>query len=446
MRKFIYESVKSVSRDVSFSTPGHKGQNLDYLKAEYDVTELDETDNLLAPKGAILYSMEELKRIYNSEKSYYLTSGSSLGIMASILSSCKRNSNILVERSCHKSVFNAIILGGLNPSYIENILDEEFLVPVGIDIKKLELILKNKNYSTLVITSPNYFGVNLDLDRIYKICRENDVLLIVDAAHGAHLNFMPEKISLKDKCDFAIMSSHKTLPSITGCAFLHVFSNRIDIFMLEKYLRILSSTSPSYLMMISMEFALSFMEENGRQKLISIISEVEKLKKELKNYGYAFLEGNIIDPTRLVLMMKDVTGHEISRCLKEFGIRCEMSTPTVAVFIISANDDKESLLKLKEALKKIKPKHETIKHVDYSYTPITIETPESIFRKESKWVKIKDTEGLISSSFVIFYPPGSPILVPGEKITRRIIEIIEENLRLGTETVGIENGGILVWT
>lgn len=446
MNKFIFDSVKSVSKDISFSTPGHKGREFNYLKFNYDVTELDETDNLLEPSGAILKSMEELKKIYGSKKSYYLTQGSSLGIMSAIMASLDKGDKILVERTCHKSVYNAIILSELEPTYIHPVIDKRFNVPVGMDLDDLKEKLETRKYRALVVTSPNYFGKVLPLKEIFKMCKDCGTILIVDEAHGAHLNFLPElsKLSVKDCCDIAIESAHKTLPAITGSAFMHVYTDRVSIELLEKTMRLLQSTSPSYLMLISMEKSLDFMEKDGGKRLDKNIKRLKTLKENLKKEGFEFLEGDGFDPTRLVVSKENISGYEIERAIKDYGIRAEMATPFCAVFIITASDDEVSIGKLEQVLKNSNYKNDYPRSIDFSYREKIVNKPCEIFRKESKWVKLEDTEGMVSTSFVIPYPPGSPILVPGEEVTDEIIKILKEYLKLNINAVGLKNGGLKV--
>ena len=446
MKKYILNSVKSVSEDVSFSTPGHKGREFDYLKFKYDVTELDETDNLLEPTSAILKSMDELKRIYKSKASYYLTQGSSLGILTAIVANLEKGDKILVERTCHKSVYNAVILSELDPTYIHPIIDDRLSVPIGLDLEDLKNKIRTGGYRAVVVTSPNYFGQTLPLEEIYEVCKKYDTFLIVDEAHGAHLNFLPElsKLSSYNRCDIAIQSAHKTLPAITGSAFMHVYSDRINRELLEKTLRLFQSTSPSYLMLISMEEALYFMKNSGRENLVKNIDRLRILKENLKKEGFYFLEGDSLDSTRLVVSKENISGYEIERAIKEFGIRAEMATPFCAVFIITAADDEESSAKLEYALKNASYIEDHPKAMNFSYREKIIYKPCEVFRKESKWVKLKNTEGMVSASFVIPYPPGTPILVPGEEVTDEIIKILERYLELDIKVVGLENGGIQV--
>ena len=251
---------------VSFHMPGHKGSQL-YKKLGYgeildklmdcDITEIPGADNLFQTEDVILEIMEKYRNLYGSKKSYLLVNGSSVGLIAGILSCTKRGDKVIMARNSHKSIFNAMRLGGLAPVYLfpEILEDHGILGGISPD-EAVRLMDENPDAGCVVLPSPNYYGICSDIRAIADACHERNKVLIVDQAHGAHLRFIGEGYPMSAEeggADIVINSTHKTLASWTQTAVMNVMSDRVDLNVIEDNLQILESSSPSYPLMLSLD-------------------------------------------------------------------------------------------------------------------------------------------------------------------------------------------------
>lgn len=307
MDRPIYNTLKNLSNKkiYPFHMPGHK-RNKKFLNDFYDFidldfTEIDETDNMHKPETIIKQSKEILANTFSTKDSYFLVNGSSSGIMASIMACVSPNEQILVARNCHISVYNGIVLSGALPIYIEPTI--KYNIPCGIDIKNVEnAIKKSPNVKAFILTSPTYEGFVSDIENIAKLLHKNNIVLIVDEAHGAHFNFSSNfpKTAIQCGADIVIQSFHKTLPSFTQCGVLHLNSNIINKNKLEKCLSIIQTTSPSYMFMMSIEYATNFCKNN-----INLFNEytlfLKEIRKELKNLkNLKLIDSDILENSNII--------------------------------------------------------------------------------------------------------------------------------------------------
>lgn len=483
--KKLTQSLKNYEKEVDyrFHMPGHKGiLSWEPIKKalKYDVTEVDGTDNLMHPSDGIKSFMEEMKGFYATEKTYISVNGSTGGLMTAIGTVCKRNDEILIQRDVHKSIYNAIEIMGLKPIYIKSKIDLEWGIPLGIDLNELERILKIPNkIKAVVVTHPNYYGIGQEIENLVKIAHKFGKIVIVDEAHGAHLPFLKENnvmSSLKANADIVVESMHKTLPALTQTALIHLNTKKISPEKLEKKLFTFQTTSPSYLLMSSMEFAFHWMKENGNAKLQELktileeyISKIEKINGcevfKIENTDYKTesttqkQEKPIIqDFTKLVVSMDGYTGFELENILrKKERIQVEMADLRAVTLIITAVDTKEGLELFYRGLKNIANKStdkdkNILKKEKYSSILSKIEnieleqatSIECAFEADNIYVGLKKSEGFIGADFIIPYPPGIPLLVPGEVISKEIIEYIIELKSAGAEILGVKNNEISV--
>ena len=288
MDRPIYNALKNLS-NYPFHMPGHK-RNKKFLNDFYDFinldfTEIDETDNMHKPEGIIKNSKEIISKTFGAEESYFLVNGSSCGIIASIMACLSPNEHILVARNCHISVYNGIILSGALPIYIYPTI--KYNIPCGIDIENIKkAIEKYKNIKAFILTSPTYEGFVCDIEKISNFLHKNNIILIVDEAHGAHFNFSNNfpKSALQCGADIVIQSFHKTLPAFTQCGVLHLKSKIVDKHKLEKCLPIIQTTSPSYMFMMSIEYATNFCKNNTFFIFIFIFKRFKRAPKIIKKY------------------------------------------------------------------------------------------------------------------------------------------------------------------
>lgn len=470
MDRPIYNLLKKLSNDGNypFHMPGHK-RNENFLKDFYefislDFTEIDETDNFHNSKGIIKESKELMAKLFLANESYFLINGSSGGIMASLMACLKPGDKVLLARNCHISVYNGIILSGAIPIYIYPSI--KYNIPCGIDkelVKKV--ILENSDIKVFILTSPTYEGFVSDIKELSNIAHENNIILIVDEAHGAHFSFSNKfpKSALEEGADIVIQSLHKTLPSLTQCSVLHLNSTIVNKDMLERCLSLIQTTSPSYIFMLSIEYCQSFIKNNLNlfEEYAIFLKEVRKNMLYLKNIK--LVDRDILKDVNIVdfdisrftfLINSNVNGNYINEKLKEYNIQIEMYSDNHIIAISTICDTKESLEKLVNALIKIDREIDVLKdfnssdlnnrviNIDSKLISIPCILPRNAFYMEKKRIDFDLSENKFCGDFVTPYPPGIPLLVPGEIITKDIIEKIKCLIKNNINILGLQDNKI----
>lgn len=449
MRKYIEESVDKYKDDYAFGMPAHKGKKYFDLDIKRDLTEFLDTDNLLNPQGAIKKSQEEVSEIFSSKYSFYIPNGSSGAINIAISSLAKRRDNILVQRNTHKSVMNSIIINDLNPIYINTKYDEENALFLGIELENLKNILEENSIQLAIFVSPNYYGGILKLKEIVRLCHSHNVYVIIDEAHGSHLYFshMKEFCANFSGADIVINSTHKTIPSLTQTALLHVNSHRVDVDKLKKIINIYTTTSPSYLFLISQEEGIDYMVKEGYKKLEILRKELDKIGKDTGIMSYNINDSTIAsyDTMKFLFRLPILSGIEIVKKFHlEYNIRLEMGDLYYALAIFSPLTEICELRKFIDVILSLRNgEYKKIAKLKFP-TSKRIISPRKAFDSPSIYKNLKDSCGMISANNVAFYPPGIPIISYGERITKEIIDIILNNLDEGIEVVGINQGKIEV--
>lgn len=449
MRKYIEESVDKYKDDYAFGMPAHKGKKYFDLDIKKDLTEFLDTDNLLNPQGAIKKSQEEVSEIFSSKYSFYIPNGSSGAINIAISTLAKRKDNILVQRNTHKSVMNSIIINDLNPVYINTKYDEENALFLGIELENLKNILEENSIQLAIFVSPNYYGGILKLKEIVRLCHSHNVYVIIDEAHGSHLYFshMKEFCANFSGADIVINSTHKTIPSLTQTALLHVNNDRVDVDKLKKVINIYTTTSPSYLFLISQEEGIDYMVKEGYKKLEILRKELDKISKDMGVMSYNINDSTIAsyDTMKFLFRLPILSGIEIVKKFHlEYNIRLEMGDLYYALAIFSPLTEICELRKFIDVILSLRNgEYKKIAKLKFP-TSKRIISPRKAFDSPSIYKNLKDSYGMISANNVAFYPPGIPIISYGERITKEIIDIILNNLDEGIEVVGINQGKIEV--
>lgn len=449
MRKYIEESVDKYKDDYAFGMPAHKGKKYFDLDIKRDLTEFLDTDNLLNPQGAIKKSQEEVSEIFSSKYSFYIPNGSSGAINIAISTLAKRKDNILVQRNTHKSVMNSIIINDLNPIYINTKYDEENALFLGIELENLKNILEENSIQLAIFVSPNYYGGILKLKEIVRLCHSHNVYVIIDEAHGSHLYFshMKEFCANFSGADIVINSTHKTIPSLTQTALLHVNNDRVDVDKLKKVINIYTTTSPSYLFLISQEEGIDYMVKEGYKKLEILRKELDKISKDMGIMSYNINDSTIAsyDTMKFLFRLPILSGIEIVKKFHlEYNIRLEMGDLYYALAIFSPLTEICELRKFIDVILSLRNgEYKKIAKLKFP-TSKRIISPRKAFDSPSIYKNLKDSCGMISANNVAFYPPGIPIISYGERITKEIIDIILNNLNQGIEVVGINQGKIEV--
>ncbi|MDO4966876.1 MAG: aminotransferase class I/II-fold pyridoxal phosphate-dependent enzyme [Lachnospiraceae bacterium] len=438
MEKRLYKELVNYSKSdyYPFHMPGHKRNISDFLNDAYaiDITEIDGFDNLHDAKGLIKEAEERAAKLYKSEETKFLVNGSTCGILSAISAVTKKGDKIIAARNCHKSVYNAIEINELKPIFIypEIIGDER--ISSGITVSQIEkALLENRDAKAVIITSPTYDGIVSDIASISKLVHEFDIPLIVDEAHGA-LFYIEGRSAVINKADIVINSLHKTLPALTSTALIHINGNLVNRDEVKKYLSIYQTSSPSYVLMASIDYAVDVMERDGNKLYMQNCIRVMKLKEALKklrnlklitkdelllNGVFDFDENKVIIST----VNSKITGKELSDILlNKYHLRSEMSAVTYTLLMLTVMDSDEGIERLINAL---------------------YEIDDSVAgNKESKQKICVDNSlekliGKKSDKTVYVYPPGIPIIVCGETVTEDIVKEINENIKAGLDVKGL---------
>lgn len=438
--------------------PGHKRKS-GFMRGTglYDITEVTGFDDLHHPEEIIKEAMNKAKEMYGSDASYFLVNGSTCGILSAITAATKPGNKILVARNCHKSTLNAIMLRQLNPQWIAPPIVSELGVYGSIDPKEVKNALEsNPDISAVFIVSPTYEGVVSDVKTIAEICHAYDIPLIVDAAHGAHFRFGDDfpQDALSCGADIVIESLHKTLPSLTQTAILHVKSTYISIDRLEFALQTYQSSSPSYLLIASILECLRIMDEKGPELMERYQRDLPLLRKELKNLSGSYLldkEEGIFDydQGKIVLGFHGYYGRELSRrLLQKSRIELEMAAPGYIIAMTSLYDTKEDLFRFRTEMKRLR--WEMPLRDKGAFPRILPDIPKSAMLPhetmyaETETCPLEKACGRIAAKTLYLYPPGSPLIAAGEVIEEKTIETIRYCIQRDYTVHGAENNRITV--
>lgn len=427
-----------------YHMPGHKRQLMtETLKrvGDLDITEIDGFDNLHYSKEILKDIQKHAAKVYGAEETFYLINGSTAGILSAISTAIPKGGKILMSRHCHRAAYHGIYLRELQASYLWAEIDEENDIHMGISPKQVEDALKREpDISALLIVSPTYEGITSDIEKISEIAHKHDVVVIVDEAHGAHFGFHPAwpRSSCIQGADIVIQSLHKTLPSMTQTALLHVNGKRVDREQLRRFLTIYQSSSPSYVMMAGMEEAVSLVEQKGsrlfEQFLLYWNQMLSKLSycKNIRVFpSQEERENKKMDIGKLIISVKntEMTGQQLyNTLLEKYHLQMEMAAGTYVLAMFSLADTKEGYDRLTSALLEIDKSIEKVKtkvpqNICWTIPEKVMEIWEAWDRKKEK-VLLEESIGCIAGEYINLYPPGAPIIVPGEKISCEIVERI----------------------
>lgn len=459
--KYLYKELEKYEHldYYPFHVPGHK-RNKELAMSTYgtDITEIDGFDNLHHPEGLIRDSQVRAAKLFSAEETFFLINGSTCGLLSAICTTTSKNGTILMARNCHKAVFHAVLLNSLKTRYIYPEFQEDYEINGGIKADDIKQALKeDSTIQAVIITSPTYDGVVSDIEEICKIAHEHGIPLIVDEAHGAHfsLDEKAPKSAIQCGADLVIHSVHKTLPALTQTALIHVNGNLVNREKLKKYLSIFQSSSPSYLLMASIDSCMDLMEKEGHilfEKLHcnqkSFYEKVQSLQK-IKIANEDIIGNSSIkdfDSTKIVISVKNmqITGQEIYDILREkYHLQMEMAASNYVIGITTVMDKEQGFNRLAKALLEIDNmlessldqknnqlpvfrKHNIVKEARY--------TIGDAFLKDTVAVALEDSINKVSAEFLYVYPPGIPILVPGEVISEQALKQVlfykKKNLHL----------------
>ncbi|MDH5656611.1 MAG: DegT/DnrJ/EryC1/StrS family aminotransferase, partial [Spirochaetia bacterium] len=440
---------------VSFHVPGHKGGKWNWhlsqifgKGAEFDLNAMDGLDDLSRPSDAIMKAQNLAASLFGARTACFELNGATGGIHAMLLSSLNPGDTLIMQRNSHRSAFSALVLGGIFPAYLPAGLNssEGVLEPVSPEEVE-QTIRENPDAKAVMIISPDYYGQNCNIRSIADACRKYGKLLLVDESHGSHFYFHPfyPGGAVANGADVSVVSIHKTAGSLTQSAFLLIsehapsyISDWIDDIHL-----LLRSTSASYLLMAGLDLARSNLEKDGYAGINRSLSLSKILRKNLQGIRTVrIMKSNAVfqDPARAVLVHENenMNGFSLENLLrKKFGIQVEMSSHMHNILILTGGNSINDIRSLTDALKKIDSETEFQKRNQVfslfnpkNNFPESAYPPHEAFYKTYELCEISQSEGRVCAEFIMLYPPGIPLIVPGEVINSFIIEkikIMKEN-------------------
>lgn len=448
-----------------FHMPGHKrngalmGIGLPY---ELDITEIEGFDDLHHAEGILKEAQERAAAVFGAEETYFLVNGSTVGILSGILGCTSKGGKILIARHCHKSVHHAVYLNELVPRYVYPQFDGQVHMNGEIRAADVEAaLLKEPDIQAVVIVSPNYDGVVSDVKAIAEVSHRHGIPLIVDEAHGAHFGFhpyFPERANSLG-ADVVINSLHKTLPSLTQTALLHINGSYADRSRIRKYLDMLQSSSPSYIFMASLDACVDWLEDRGTVEFEQYVERLDKFREELKSLRkLRILETPHYDKSKLVISVDktDLISKELyNKLFSDFHLQMEMTAGTYVLAMTSVADTEEGFRRLRDALYEIdagtgeadrntEEVSGELPRLRQVYTPYEVERLRQSCKSERLcW---REAVGRVSLEYAYLYPPGSPVIIPGEEISEAAASLLEYYGRKRFQVEGIEEKGkIKVW-
>jgi arginine decarboxylase len=442
----------------AFYTPGHKGgkgiaQALADLLGNCvfaaDLTELADLDNLSTPQGVIQQAQELAAAAFGATRSWFLVNGSTCGVEAAILATCGAGDKIILPRNVHSSAIAGLILSGAIPIFINPEYDSVLDIAHSITPDAVQAALQqHPDAKAVLAVYPTYYGVCGNLEAIAKITHQYNIPLIVDEAHGAHFAFHPDlpTSALAAGADLTVQSTHKVLGAMTQASMLHVQGNRIDVDRVSKALQLLQSTSPSYILLASLDAARQQMAVYGRELMSQTLQLADEARESINQIsGLSVLHPHRISPgfaaldrTRLTVTVSGLgwTGFEAEEILDEkFGVVAEFASLQHLTFIISLGNtvaDIEQLVEGFTKLVEITPTSiQATGEIDTNFSYIRKLSPREAFFAGSEMIPVEQASDRICAEIICPYPPGIPFIMPGEVITKPALEYLQHIQSLG---------------
>lgn len=439
---------------ISFHVPGHKNGMLsglpDAFKSvlAYDFTELTGLDDLHYPEEAIDEAQKLLAEAYGAEQSFFLINGSTVGNLAMVFAVCEKGDTLLVQRNSHKSVFHALELAGVQPIYLAPEWNPASLTAGSLRLDDVKAAVEGyPEAKALLLTHPDYYGMAAaDLSGIILYCHGKGIPVLVDEAHGAHFLAGPPfpESALALGADAVVQSAHKTLPAMTMGSFLHVQGNLVASQKIKKYLRMLQSSSPSYLIMASLDDARAYIENYSQPDMRSFLEKRKLFVEALKSIPQLEVY-EPDDPLKVMLRVVHHSGFQLKEQLEAMDIHAELADPYQVLLILPLLKQSHSYpfaeirRRVKESVRAVLqeerktvgmavPELPKISVPDLSYGALDME--------ETEWIPYAKALGRISAGVVVPYPPGIPLVLPGERWTLDKLESLADYLAASAQIQG----------
>lgn len=441
-------------------TPGHKGGRglagvFSKLWGELDllaeVSLMSELDDLNYPTGCLLASMRMAAETYGADETLYAVNGTTIALQAMILGTLSAREKILIPRNAHRSVLSAVILGKLEPVYLEVEWSNDFSISMQVSLKTIErAFAEHKNIKAVLLTSPSYYGVLADVQSIADYVHKKNAFLLVDEAHGAHLGFCPQlpASALSLGADAVCQSTHKSLAAFSQCSVLHLkYRENFPVEKIRLMMRLLTTTSPNYFLLTSLEMAIWQMKISGEFLMTEahnlakyLRTEIEKIphlklldKKDVQTFG-----GVDLDITKVTINVAgaNYNGQEAGEFLRARKFAVELVDAQNILLLLTFADKKESLTELITCLQELaaskmalaKPKN--IKMLKMPPIKNKMLMQSAVFA-DNLSVELSQAVGLVAAETVAFYPPGIPAILPGEIITEELVIYCQAMRKLG---------------
>ncbi len=438
-----------LNRLAHFDVPGHKGgrgnKELKYFLGEttlsLDMNSMKPLDNLCHPVSVIKEAQQLAAQAFHADEAFFIVNGTTAAVQAMIMSCCKAKDKVILPRNVHRSAINALVVCGATPVYINPGTNKELGIPLGMSVKDVKkTILENPDAKAVLVNNPTYYGICSDLREIVKLAHENGMLVLVDEAHGTHFYFHEDLpvSAMEAGADMSAVSMHKTGGSLTQSSIL-LTKNSVNADYVRQVINLTQTTSGSYLLLSSLDIARKNLSLNGKAMFDKTIDLANYAREEINKLGGYYAFGNELvnydtvyafDQTKLSVHTRNIglAGIEVYDLLRDdYGIQIEFGDIGNILAIISSGDRNLEIERLISALSEIKRLHEKDKAglFDHEYiNPQIVMGPQEAFYGKKRQVPIRESKGSVCGEFVMCYPPGIPILAPGEMITQDILNHI----------------------
>jgi lysine decarboxylase len=466
MLKYVGDKV------VPFHTPGHKmGKGMHPILEKIigrdtlalDLALMEEMDDFFEPYGCIKEAQDLAADLYGADHSFFVINGTTGGIYAMIMTIAGPGDKIIIPRNAHRSIIGGIILNGAIPVFVQPEIDNELGLAMGVAPETIEAaVTDHPDAKGVLIINPTYYGAATDLERIVEIVHRRNMAVLVDEAHGPHLKFgknLPIQ-ALDAGADMCAQSTHKIIGALTQCSLVHCREGRISASRLKTMLQLVQSTSPNYILLASLDVARMQMAVEGPRLIGEAIKLAEWVRDEVNKIPglYCFGRDKVgspgvhrFDPTKVTVTVKGLgmNGADAERILRhEYKVQVELSDMYNILFLITLGDSKQDAQILVNALKSMAAKYsgsqdfstlERVSLLTHPATPEAVISPrEAVFGKTTMMPFAKSA-GFIAGEIVTFYPPGIPVLCPGERITQEIIDYSQTLMAAGLHISGPED-------
>lgn len=457
------------NRLAHFDVPGHKGgrgnkELRDFLGEEcmrLDMNSMKPLDNLCHPVSVIKEAQHLAAEAFGAKEAFFIVNGTTAAVQAMIMAVCKAGDKVIMPRNVHRSAINALVVNGALPVYINPGINKQLGIPLGMSVEDVKkAIIENADAKAILVNNPTYYGICSNLREIVRLAHEHDMFVLVDEAHGTHLYFHEElpASAMEAGADMAAVSMHKTGGSLTQSSIL-LTNDRVNSDYVRQVINLTQTTSGNYLLLSSLDIARKNMYLNGKEMVQKTLGFSNYARAEINRlsgyyaFGEELVDGDMVygfDTTKLSIHTRDIglAGIEVYDLLRDdYGIQIEFGDIGNILAIISAGDRNLEIERLIAALSEIKRLHQKDKAglFDHEYiTPHIIMGPQQAFYGKKVSMPIVESEGCVCGEFVMCYPPGIPILAPGELITKDVVNYIlyakeKGCFMTGTQDMKIEN-------